>query len=161
MLFRNSISNGLREKGGRYPLDPMFTPNPIEGVPIMHIYCELDQHDRDEARKLLDRLVELCEADGVAIVQAAYLWNCEVLQSRRPSIRVTATIGLSDEEIIYAANVIKRNSVICRREYDLSNGDEDSPQRPTSLSLRSGGSEGPLLSSPVQGGNLIKILNFW
>merc|ERR1711879_1126856 len=113
----------------------------------MHIYCELDQHDRDEARKLLDRLVELCEADGVAIVQAAYLWNCEVLQSRRPSIRVTATIGLSDEEIIYAANVIKRNRVICRREYDLSNGDEAS--RPTSLSLRSGGSEGPLLSSPV------------
>jgi len=148
-LLQKSITNGLREKGGKYPLDPMFTPNPIEGVPIMHIYCELDQHDRDGARKLLDRLVELCEADGVAIVQAAYLWNCEVLQSRRPSIRINATIGLTDEETVYAANVIKRNSVICRREYDIQNGDEVTPQRPTSLSLRSDAGTGQLLSSPV------------
>ena len=125
------------------------TPILIQKRIKLIFHCELDQHDRDGARKLLDRLVELCEADGVAIVQAAYLWNCEVLQSRRPSIRINATIGLTDEETVYAANVIKRNSVICRREYDIQNGDEVTPQRPTSLSLRSDAGTGQLLSSPV------------
>merc|ERR1711879_133596 len=117
----------------------------------MHIYCELDQHDRDEARKLLDRLVELCEQDGVAIVQAAYLWNCEVLQSRRPSIRLTTSIGLSDDELIYAANVIKRNSVLVCREIDFNS---NKIQRPSSLPLDthtrlSEASTPQLLSSPV------------
>lgn len=117
-LIQQCLLHGNREKGGRYPLHDMFTPYPNADSPIMHIYCELDQDDRIEARKALDRLVEYCEQDGVAIVQAAYLWNSEVLQSRRPSIRITSNIGLSDEEIIYACDIIKRNSVIVAREHE-------------------------------------------
>merc|ERR1711881_683634 len=109
----------------------------------MHIYCETDQNDRVAARKTLDRLVELYEHDHVAIVQAAYLWNCEVLQSRRPSIRLTTSIGLSDEEIVYAANVIKRNSLIVRRELEVSSG---KLERPNTLSISSATTE---TSTPV------------
>jgi len=161
-LIQSCLLNGHREKGGKYPLAEMFTPYPNVDSPIMHIYCELDQDDRTEARKALDRLVEYCDQDGVAIVQSAYLWNAEVLQSRRPSIRITTSIGLTNEEIVYACNIIKRNSVIVAREYENGNFSIDAepmePVRPNSLPIirdiptnsnSSSQIDRELLSSPV------------
>ena len=117
-LLHSCLVDCQREPGGKYPLHEMFVPYPNENSPIMHIYCELDQQDRNEARKALDKLVEICENDGVAIVQAAYLWDVEVLQSRRPSIRLTISTGLSDDEIRHACDVIRRNSVRIGRQYE-------------------------------------------
>jgi len=158
-LMQSCLINGQREKGGKYPLSDLFTPYPNNDSPIIHIYCELDQEDRTEARRALDRLVEYCEQDGVAIVQASYLWNCEVLQSRRPSIRLTVSIGLTENEIIYACDILKRNSEIVSREYDrLDLTEIDNSEsvglniaRPNSLNLSSDSNQfqNQLLSSPV------------
>ena len=73
--------------------------------PVKHLRLEKDLN-RNDQKILLQEIVEKSRNQGVALTQAVYLEESEVFLPR-PSIRVTCSILLEDEDIIKSGQIIK------------------------------------------------------
>ena len=75
---------------------------------MKHLRLEKDL-SRNEQKHLLQEIVEKSRNQGLALTQAVYLEESEVFLPR-PSIRVTCSILLKDEDIIKSGKILK---IIC------------------------------------------------
>ena len=73
--------------------------------PVKHLRIEKDLN-RNNQKILLQEIVEKSRNQGVALTQAVYLEESEVFLPK-PSIRITCTILLEDEDIIKSGQIIK------------------------------------------------------
>ena len=80
--------------------------------PVKHLRLENDLN-RNEQKIVLQEIVEKSRNQGVGLTQAVYLEESEVFLPK-PSIRVTCSILLEDEDIIKSGKIIKG---ICDRMF--------------------------------------------
>ncbi|XP_067938177.1 serine palmitoyltransferase 1-like isoform X2 [Watersipora subatra] len=74
--------------------------------PIQHLVLSQSAPTLEEERKVLDRIVEVCMAQGVATVQARYIDKFE-LKAVRPSIRLSVNVNLSKLDLKAAADALE------------------------------------------------------
>ena len=72
---------------------------------MKHLRLEKDL-SRNDQKILLQEIVEKSRDQGVALTQAVYLEESEVFLPK-PSIRITCSILLEDEDIIKSGKIIK------------------------------------------------------
>ena len=73
--------------------------------PVKHLRLEKDLN-RNEQKNLLQEIVEKSRNQGVALTQAVYLEESEAFLPK-PSIRLTCSILLEDEDIIKSGKIVK------------------------------------------------------
>lgn len=81
----------------------------VEGYPespAFHLHAKSND-DFEDAKKFLQKVVDECLKKGVALTVAAKLEEEEKLKKAPPSIRVSVSSEMSEEELSSAANVIK------------------------------------------------------
>ncbi|XP_041449079.1 serine palmitoyltransferase 1 [Drosophila obscura] len=77
--------------------------------PVKHLYLALPGENIEAEQKLLTEVADKCIARGVAIVEAAYLYNRE-RKPVRPSIRIAVNRLLEESEISAAFEIIENVS---------------------------------------------------